>query len=98
MEPPRGGREGDAGMVQVQIGVIGAGYWGPHLIRNIDEIAGVSLRGIADLNAERLRQLRTRYPDIMMTQDYRDLLESDIDAVVIATPVNTHHALALAAL
>lgn len=85
-------------MKQVQIGVIGAGYWGPHLIRNVNEIAGAKLSGIADLSAERLRQLRVRYPDIEMTQDYKALLASDIDAVVIATPVNTHHALALEAL
>lgn len=85
-------------MKQLQIGVIGAGYWGPHLIRNVSEIAGATLSGIADLSEERLRQLHMRYPGIKMTQDYHDLLESDIDAVVIATPVNTHHALALEAL
>jgi predicted dehydrogenase len=85
-------------MNHIRIGVIGAGYWGPHLIRNASEIAGVRLAGIADLSAERLLALRTRYPGVPMTQNYRELLTDATDAVIIATPVRTHHKLALEAL
>lgn len=85
-------------MNPVRIGVIGAGYWGPHLIRNVSEMSEARLCGIADLSSERLRSLQSRYPQVLLTQDYRDLLTDDIDALVIATPVKTHSALAREAL
>jgi predicted dehydrogenase len=56
------------------------------------------LSAIADLSIERLRALRPRYPEAIMTQDYQDLLTDAIDAVIIATPVRTHHAIAQKAL
>lgn len=85
-------------MKDVRIGVIGAGYWGPHLIRNVSEIAGARLAAVADLSSERLRPLQSRYPNTLFTQKYRDLLSDAVDAIIIATPVNTHHALASEAL
>jgi len=85
-------------MNQVQIGVIGAGYWGPHLIRNVSELPSARLAGIADLSVERLHALHARYPDVLLTQNYRELLETDIDAIIIATPVQTHRTLAREAL
>lgn len=81
-------------MNEVRFGVIGAGYWGPHLIRNLSEIPGSSLRGIADLSIERLAAMQPRYPHVHMTTDFRTLLQEEVDALVIATPVNTHFALA----
>jgi predicted dehydrogenase len=85
-------------MSGLRIGVIGAGYWGPHLIRNISEIPGARLSAVADLSPARLQALRERYPTTSMTQDYRDVLADGIDAVVIATPVKTHYPLAREAL
>ena len=85
-------------MRDVRFGVIGAGYWGPHLIRNISEIPGSRLAAIADLSQDRLDALHPRYPYAFMTTDYRRLINDDIDAVVIATPVNTHFKLAQEAL
>jgi predicted dehydrogenase len=82
----------------LQFGVIGAGCWGPHLIRNISEIPGAQLRAVADLSTERLQALRLRYPATHLTRDYRDVLTDGIDAVVIATPVKTHYPLAREAL
>lgn len=81
-------------MNPLRIGVIGAGYWGPHLIRNVNEMENAKLAGVADLSTDRLRQLRSRYRNIILTQNFRDLLTDEVDAIVIATPVNTHHALA----
>jgi predicted dehydrogenase len=83
---------------RLQFGVIGAGYWGPHLIRNISEIPGAQLRAVADLAPERLQALRLRYPGTLLTRDYRDVLSAGVDAVVIATPVKTHYPLAREAL
>jgi predicted dehydrogenase len=82
----------------LQFGVIGAGCWGPHLIRNISEIPGAQLRAVADLSTERLQALRLRYPTTDLSRDYRDVLTDGIDAVVIATPVKTHYPLAREAL
>ncbi len=85
-------------MNEVRFGVIGAGYWGPHLIRNLSEIPEARLTAIADLSDERLEALRARYPYAVLTKEYREVLESDVDAVVVATPVRTHHAMAREAL
>jgi predicted dehydrogenase len=79
----------------VRVGIIGAGYWGPNLIRNFREIEQADLRLVCDLRQGRLDHIQSRYPGLSVTQDYRDLLDSQIDAVVIATPVSTHHHLTM---
>jgi predicted dehydrogenase len=79
----------------VRVGIIGAGYWGPNLIRNFNEIEQADLQIVCDLRQERLDHIQSRYPQLRVTQDYRDLLDSQVDAVVIATPVSTHHRLAM---
>jgi predicted dehydrogenase len=80
-----------------RIGVAGLGYWGPNLARNFDELA--DLRWICDLSPELVAKYSERYPQARATTDFADLLgDSDLDAVVIATPVPTHYALAKAAL
>jgi predicted dehydrogenase len=81
-------------MKEVRFGVIGAGYWGPHLIRNLSEIPGSRLAAIADLSTERLAALGPRYPQTLMTTDFHDAISDDVDAVVIATPVKTHYSMA----
>jgi len=82
----------------LKVGVIGCGYWGPKLARNFHELSDVALEWVCDFRQERLDHLKGLYPQVRTTQDYRDLLASDMDAVVIATPVSTHHRLALEAL
>ncbi len=75
----------------IKIGVIGCGYWGPKHARNFHELPEAELAWIADLNPERLAHMCTLYPQIRTTRNYQDLLETDIDGVVIATPVGTHY-------
>jgi predicted dehydrogenase len=82
----------------IHVGVIGCGYWGPKLARNFHELPDSELTWACDLCQERLDHLKGLYPQVRTTYDYRDLLASDVDAVVIATPVSTHHPLALEAL
>lgn len=83
----------------VGIGVIGYGYWGPNLVRNFAEIEGARVVAVSDLQPQRLRALSSRYPAVKTTTDYRELLrDAAIDAVVIATPVSSHCALAIEAL
>ena len=79
----------------LKIGAIGCGYWGPNLIRNFVEIPDSKLIAIADLDEDRLSHLQSRYPQIKyVTQDYQDLFNLDLDAVVIATPPSTHYQIA----
>jgi predicted dehydrogenase len=78
----------------LKIGVIGSGYWGPKLARNFNDMPGASLEMVADLREDRLAEIRGLYPDVRTTRNYEDLLESELDAIVIATPVNTHYSLA----
>ncbi len=82
----------------IRIGVIGCGYWGPKQIRVFSEIANSSVAIVSDLREERLNHVRERYPGTKTTKDYRDLWSTDVDAVVIATPVSTHYSLAKEAL
>jgi predicted dehydrogenase len=83
----------------VRTGVVGLGYWGPNLIRNLNELDLADLRWICDLDEARLHAIGKRYPAAQRTRSYDDLLgDSSLEAVVIATPVSTHYPLALAAL
>ena len=83
----------------IRIGVIGYGYWGPNLVRNFFEAADAEVACVSDLRADRLALVKSRYPTIRTTQNFRELMEDpSIDAVAIATPVNTHYELALRAL
>lgn len=81
-----------------KIGVVGYGYWGPKLVRNLSETPKAALTWVADLDAERLGRLGANYPSLRLTQSYDEMLASDIDAVVVATPIRSHYRLAKAAL
>jgi predicted dehydrogenase len=83
----------------IRVGIIGLGYWGPKLARNFHELDGAcKVAMAADLRQERFSDLKELCPDAAVTNDYRDLLNSAVDAVVIATPVGTHYRLAKEAL
>jgi predicted dehydrogenase len=83
----------------VAIAVVGAGYWGPNLIRNIHALSGASLAIVCDRGARRLDLISRMYPEAAVTTDYEEVLSlSSIEAVVIATQVGTHAELAAAAL
>lgn len=75
----------------IGVGIIGYGYWGPHLVQNLFETPGCRVVSVSDLHPERLAKVRARYPTIDTTADYRNLLRDPrIDAIAIATPVSTH--------
>ena len=89
----------DIAFEPVRTAVVGLGYWGPNLIRNLNDIENAELRWICDLDQSRLDTLGRRYPAVSCTRDFADLLaDPELEAVAIATPVSTHHPLALAAL
>jgi len=81
-------------MNPLRVAVIGAGYWGPNLIRNLNEAPGAVPVAVADLSQERLDTIKKRFPAVRLTTDHTTLFDDkDIDAVAIATPVNTHRRL-----
>jgi predicted dehydrogenase len=80
----------------VKIGAIGAGYWGPNLIRNFVELSSARMLGVADLNPARLAHIASRFPQLdCVTEDYRQLFDAGVEAVVISTPPETHAEIAL---
>ena len=79
----------------IGIGVIGAGYWGPNLIRNFASTAGARLVGVADLDEGKLARIGKSYPGVSTTARLADLLEDgDIQGIAVATPAGSHFELA----
>ncbi|HYL89197.1 MAG TPA: Gfo/Idh/MocA family oxidoreductase, partial [Burkholderiales bacterium] len=79
----------------ITAGLIGYGYWGPNLLRNLQASGRFEVRAIAEPESERLELARRAAPGASGCADARELIErGDIAAVLIATPVATHHALA----
>lgn len=83
----------------IRFAVLGYGYWGPNIVRNLAEVADANLAMVADFKQERLDLAKRRFPHIQTTTSPMAAIEDpNIDAVVIATPLATHFDLALAAL
>ncbi|HJY62788.1 MAG TPA: Gfo/Idh/MocA family oxidoreductase [Ignavibacteria bacterium] len=79
----------------LNIGIIGCGYWGPKLIRNFSSILNCKVKKASDIKHGRLEFLKKEFPFIETTKDFREILkDKTIQAVVIATPVTTHRAIA----
>jgi predicted dehydrogenase len=77
------------------VGVIGAGYWGPNIVRNLYEAPGAEAVAVADLSQDRLDAISKRFPALRVTTDYRELIDDpSIDAICVVTPVGTHRKLA----
>lgn len=84
---------------RIRIGVIGYGYWGTNILRNLRNLPGAHVEAVCDINQESLEHAGRDYPELRLTRDSEEILgSSDIDAVAIITPVWTHFELAKAAL
>lgn len=83
----------------INIGIIGYGYWGPNLVRNFAELSRAKVTAVADLDPKRLELVSRRFPNVKTTTNWQDLIrDPKIDAIAIATPVNTHFELGMAVL
>ena len=83
----------------IKVGVIGYGYWGPNIVRNLLSHSDISVTVVADQRKERLLALKKTHPSIPTVSEAKDVIAAKgIDAIAIATPVNTHYSLARAAL
>ena len=81
----------------IKVAVIGYGYWGPNLVRNCLQHKDLQLTTVCDTNGARLKPLAGLYPHLRLVTDFKEAL-GGVDALMIATPVVTHVALAKAAL
>lgn len=83
----------------INIAVIGYGYWGPNLLRNFNEAEGARVAACCDRDPQRIERARRKHPGVALLADYELVLKDPgIQAVAIATPVNTHFDLARRAL
>ena len=86
-------------MTPVRVAVVGLGYWGPNLVRNLFELASAEVVLVCDRRLEALEQLAKRYPSVRGTTSFSDVLDDpSVEAVVVATPIGTHFELTRAAL
>jgi predicted dehydrogenase len=81
--------------VTLRVAVAGLGYWGPNLARNLDALAGCEVRWLCDASEEARERHRPAFPGALLTPELDEVLgDPEVDAVVLATPVPTHAALA----
>ena len=86
-------------MTPVHFAVVGLGYWGPNLVRNLVALPEAEVTVLCDERPSALETLLSRYPSVRGTTDYeRVLADPEVDVVAIATPIGTHFELARAAL
>ena len=86
-------------MTPVRVAVVGLGYWGPNLVRNLNELEGAEVALVCDQRPVALEQIARRYPAVRGTAQFVEVLDDpSVDAVVIATPIGTHFDLARASL
>lgn len=81
-------------MNRIPVGVIGCGYWGPNLIRNFTSCPLTELTTVCDASPARLESIRRTQGHLKLVASVDELLEQNLQAVAIATPVSTHFALA----
>jgi predicted dehydrogenase len=83
----------------VNFGVIGYGYWGPNVVRNLASLEGSQVRAIAEMSPAAQKRAHKAYPGMHITADAMEVITApDIDAIAVITPVWTHYELAKLAL
>lgn len=79
---------------KITVGLVGLGYWGPNLARNLARSSNAELRYLCDLDVALHDSYRPLYPGTTFTTDIEQLLgDAELDAIVLASPVPTHHRL-----
>jgi predicted dehydrogenase len=83
----------------LKFGVIGYGYWGPNIVRNLRSLEGCQVVGICDQTPAARKRIQAAYPEVRIYSDCSELIKSpDVDAIAVITPVWTHYDLTKAAL
>jgi predicted dehydrogenase len=87
------------GEAMVKFGVVGYGYWGPNVVRNLDRLETAEVVAVCDKSPASRKKAAKAYPDVLVIDDSAELMASpDIDAIAVVTPVWTHYELAKTAL
>jgi predicted dehydrogenase len=83
----------------IRFGVIGYGYWGPNVVRNLDHLEKADVLAVCDMNENARQRVQKAHPNVAVTSDRSELTKSsDIEAIAVVTPVWTHYELAKEAL
>ena len=83
----------------IKVAVVGAGHWGPNLVRSFRENPSSWIEYVCDTNKGRCDILSENYPEVQVISDYKTILsDADIDAVILSTPTDTHYSLGMMAI
>ena len=83
----------------MNFGVIGYGYWGPNIVRNLANLEGSQVKAIAEISPAARKRAQKAYPGVNVTANSAEVIESpEIDAIAVVSPVWTHYELAKSAL
>jgi predicted dehydrogenase len=83
----------------IQVGIIGYGYWGPNVARNLAAIEGIKVAAVADLSAKNRAKAALAHPTAKIVESVAEVVnDPQIDAIAVVTPVGTHFELASSAL
>jgi predicted dehydrogenase len=83
----------------IRAGIVGVGYWGPNLLRNLVDNPNIEVTWICDTDSSQLKKMGRRYSTCKLTTHYDDLIkDTTLDLIVITTPVHTHFELGMSAL
>ena len=86
-------------MKEVNLAIVGLGYWGPNILRNAWELEGANVATICDRDEEALSRQARRYGTTKLVTEFDDVLgDEGVDAVCIVTPISTHYDMVKAAL
>lgn len=99
--PPESQPAGQKGFnsTVLKFGVIGYGYWGPNVVRNLNQLEQAKVLSVCDKSAHARQRVQKLYPNVEIMSDPAELISSpDVDVVAVVTPVWTHYELAKAAL
>ena len=83
----------------LKVGVIGFGYWGPNIVRNLTVLRETTVKTVCDVSSDATARAKAMYPHLTVCQDYREVThDPEIEAVAVVTPVSTHYEIARHAL
>src|SRR5215469_3354678 len=85
-------------ILMLKVGLVGLGYWGPNLARVVANSEKCEFSACCDLDPKKLSKITRQYPSVKGYGNFDDFLDSDVDAVLIATNIGTHYDIAKRAL
>jgi len=81
--------------IRVKVGVVGCGYWGPNLARNLSQTSDCEVAVLCDLSEQRLLHMQRLHAGARITRRFEDLLEDpEVNAIVVAVPLGQHYSMA----